>query len=160
MKLHGSSIEDISFTQQQRLLSQRDVKVVFDVGANVGNTVARYRDLFPWARIYAFEPFPEACKRLRARFDHDALVHCECQAVSSKTGTTRMYVNDYADTNSLLPRPHAARRYWAADNRATGEIPVPTITLDEFAAAQNPGQIGILKMDIQGGEGEVLRGAD
>ena len=37
-----------------------------------------------------------------------------------------------------------------------GEVEVPSVTLEEFAAAQNLSDIDIVKMDIEGSEVEVL----
>jgi hypothetical protein len=33
-----------------------DVKVIFDVGANVGTVTKQFREYFPSAQIYSFEP--------------------------------------------------------------------------------------------------------
>ena len=53
----------------QRTLIQQDAEVtIFDIGANVGDTVEKYRTLFGKALIYAFEPSAETCMQLKQRF--------------------------------------------------------------------------------------------
>lgn len=159
LKLHGSYIEEQSFAEQQRLLSGRDVGVILDVGANVGNTVAKYAELFPQCEIFGFEPYPPAFERLAGRFTGQDRIHLFPYAISTEAHSPSLYINEYADTNSLLPRPSAARRYYASDNIPKGTVAVSAITLDSFAREHHLERIGILKMDIQGGEGRALAGA-
>ena len=49
-----------------RHLVKRETPVILDVGAHIGQTSARFRTLFPNARIHAFEPSPAAFTRLSA----------------------------------------------------------------------------------------------
>ncbi len=50
-----SSFKVDAFQSQKELVRQREC-MIFDVGANRGNTVAQYLELFPEAIIHAFEP--------------------------------------------------------------------------------------------------------
>ncbi|MBD2692160.1 hypothetical protein [Anabaena catenula] len=45
-----------AFQDQKKLLEQQNVQFIFDCGANIGQTTAKYRKLFPNATIYSFEP--------------------------------------------------------------------------------------------------------
>lgn len=133
--------------------------MIVDVGANVGNTVAEYRSVFPDAHVYAIEPFEPMYEKLLVRYRGDGRVHPFNLAVGSIAKTQTLYLNEYADTNSLLPRPSRGRRYYAADNLAVGNTPVQVITLDDFARQNQILHIDILKLDIQGGEADALAGA-
>lgn len=159
MKLHGSYIEEQSFGEQQRLLSGREVRVILDVGANVGTTVAKYAESFPQSEIFGFEPYPPAFEKLAGRFLGQDRIHLFPYAISAEAHSPCLYINEYADTNSLLPRPSAARRYYASDNLPRGTVVVSAITLDDFAREHQLERVGILKLDIQGGEGSALAGA-
>jgi trans-aconitate methyltransferase len=44
------------FVDLQRLFDKNEVKVVFDVGANVGQSCIQYLQNFPVAKIHSFEP--------------------------------------------------------------------------------------------------------
>src|SRR5689334_18893057 len=57
--------------QTQKELCTKSNPVIFDLGANRGDTVATYRELFPKANIYAFEPFPGSFDCLKGRFGTD-----------------------------------------------------------------------------------------
>src|SRR6266852_317579 len=149
---------DDAFLDQERLLKGSQVRVVMDVGANVGDAVQQYRALFPGATIYAFEPFPDVHRRLVDRFGADPDVRPTRAAVTDASGTRRFYVNQDDVTNSLLPL-NPALLGWAGTPSAEGlnkTVDVPAITLDEFCAAQGVSGIDLLKMDIQGGEGMAL----
>jgi FkbM family methyltransferase len=158
LKLHGSDFAYSDFADQQKLLAGRDVRVVVDVGANIGNTVAVYAGLFPAAEVYALEPYPPVYEKLAERFRENPRVHPFSLALGAARKQAQLHVNEYVDTNSLLPRPIESRRYYAADNRPRGTALVNITTLDSFAAEQGFQHIDILKLDIQGGEGNALRG--
>lgn len=147
-KLTKSSDLDIA-----RLLSQ-DVKVIFDVGANVGDTVQKYAQRFTDASIYCFEPDPLTFTRLKKRFEPLAHVHPYQMAVAAEEGTAELYVGQYSVMNSLL-KPTAAWGF--AEQPQT--VHVPLTTLDQFALEHAVKQIDVLKMDIQGGEIAALNGA-
>jgi len=134
--------------------------VIFDVGAHKGETVSRYRALFPDSSIYCFEPFPENVKILRSRYSSDPSVHVYECAVSDVNGRKDFYVNENDATSSLLPRTNGERRYYskAADSRCTMEV--DTRTIDEILQQNDIDHIDILKFDIQGGELMALKGAE
>jgi hypothetical protein len=52
------------------------------------------------------------------------------------------------------------RRYYRRDLVLTGTTEVPCLTLDDVAAENEITAINLLKLDAQGGEHAVLRGAD
>jgi FkbM family methyltransferase len=150
-----------AYLDQQRLLEASPVRVIFDVGANVGDTAQQYRTLFPGATIHAFEPFPAVYRELADRFAADPAVRPHQAAVTDASGTRRLYVNEAHVTNSLLP-VNPASGDWARAGAPQGPdkaVDVPAITLDEFCAAEGLRGIDLLKMDIQGGEGMALEGA-
>jgi len=134
--------------------------VIFDVGAHKGETVARYRALFPDSSIYCFEPFPDNVKILHSRFSSDPSIHVYECAVSDVNGKKNFYVNENDATSSLLPRTKRERRYYskAADSQCTVEV--DTLTIDNILQQNGIEHIDILKFDIQGGELMALVGAE
>jgi len=151
-----------AFEEQRRLLANRKVQMVFDVGANVGVTAKRYAGLFPDAQIHCFEPFPESHKALTDAFPSSERVRTHALAVSAEVGTRTLYVNKASVTNSLFPTSDIYRERHARSDitTTTGSITVPTTTLDEFCAQRAIEHINVLKLDIQGGELLALRGAE
>jgi FkbM family methyltransferase len=136
------------------------VKTIFDVGAYVGDITKQYRDLFPQAKIYCFEPFPTSFQTLQANLSQDANVEAYNLALADAAGTKTYFANKIAPTNSLLEVDEQAGKYWGEGRLSTDEvIEVEATTLDQFCQSQNISQIDILKLDVQGYEYLVLLGA-
>ncbi len=149
------------FAVQGRLLEAAGITnpVILDVGAHLGETIGRYKEVFATPRIYSFEPFPENAARLATDFADDPAVTIIPMAVADKAGRKTFFVNGYDATNSLLKRPEGGRQYYPADAGHVTEIEVDVTSLDEFISSKNLPEIHILKMDIQGGELMALQGA-
>ena len=134
-------------------------RIILDVGANAGQTSARYRSLFPDAHIHAFEPFPAVFNQLAARFRNDPLTTCHRKALAEETGPQTLFTNTMNVTNALTPfRPDAGAHLPPGVSSAQA-IPIEAASLDDFAAAEGIERIDILKMDAQGSEPRILKGA-
>jgi FkbM family methyltransferase len=148
------------FIDMSRLnaLWERPLQVVFDVGANVGQFAAETRRAWPSAEIHSFEPHPRTFERLaRSRGDYRTFRHPI--ALGDELGEVPFY--EYGSEgggtqiNSLVPDAQFPTRF----GYKSREIKVPCSTLDKFCAARSIGQIDFLKLDVEGGELRVLRGA-
>lgn len=162
LRKHGYEIHRYqdAFRNQQRLLSPVQAPVIFDVGAHHGYVSTMYRDLFPNASIYAFEPFGDSFAVLKRRTALSGRIHACNLAVSNRCGTAEFHVNPSAATNSLLPTDPVAPGIWGKGLLETyDKIPVETITVDEFGRQHNIERIHLLKLDVQGAEPLVLEGA-
>jgi FkbM family methyltransferase len=148
-----------AFSLQKEILHDKKIKTIFDAGANRGDVVAYYKDAFPEATIYAFEPFPDSFQILADRFSADKKVNCIQLAVTDKEGFLPFYVNNNVDTNSLLK---SAKMGLSSDRQVENRsvINVMGTKLDEFCKQHDILEIDILKMDVQGGEFAVLKGAE
>ena len=155
--LKKNSFKEDAFRVQQEILGDT-VKVIFDVGANRGNTVMEYRGLFPGATIFAFEPFADTYDHLSQKMKGMKNIFCIQSAISDTVGTKTLFVNNNIDTNSLLPSISSGL---SSDKQVItrGKVEVLTETIDEFCKTRNIRQVDILKLDIQGGELAALKGA-
>lgn len=143
---------------QRELIRAEDV-MIFDVGAHVGETAARYRSLFPRAMIHSFEPFPESFARLSSVAADLQPIEAHALALAVSEGEARFSVNRNPATNSLLASDNRGEVYWRGDTpKPAGHLSVRTMSLDGFARDRSIERIDILKMDVQGGEYDVLRG--
>jgi FkbM family methyltransferase len=128
--------------------------MMFDVGANEGQTVETIKVNWPGAVIHAFEPGPETFARLQrhaARFEGVTLNRA---AVGGAAGTLPLIENSQSEMSSFLPLGPSG---WGTELRRT---PVPVVTLDDYCASKGIDVIDVLKCDTQGYEMEVFRGAD
>ena len=148
-----------SLAVKQTLLG--DAKIILDVGANIGGMTADYAAAFPHAQIHSFEPFSEPADKLRERFANLSRVQVHELAVAAQTGTQHFHTNLTETTNSLLPVEADAVNAWGGRLTATGPgVTVKTTTIDEFCNQHAITTIDLLKLDIQGGEFEALKGAE
>lgn len=143
---------------QQRLLGSAADLVIFDVGAYVGKVTAAYKKAFPRSTIYCFEPFADSFQRL-SRSCQDASIYAHQLAFSDREGKATLHLNTDASCNSFLPRPQGDFKHCSDSSRKTGEIQVETTTLDIFCTGVGISNIDILKLDVEGSEVKVLKGA-
>lgn len=144
-----------------RYILGESVRTVFDIGANAGQTALRFAPAFPRATVYSFEPDPDTFRRLVAAVAHLPTVRPFNLALGSASGEARLFRFASDQTNSLLPKAHGAESYVADADclRETGSVPVAVTTLDGVCEELRIARIDLLKMDTQGYELEVLRGA-
>lgn len=146
-----------AFEAQARLLGGRSVSTIFDIGANIGQTARRYRERFPGATLYCFEPFPGAFEQLQRNVGSDANLRALPMAVADAPGTRTFHVNRENFNHSLLGAAPEGTR-WARIEHV-GSIEVPCTSVDTFCAEQRIPEVQILKIDAEGGDLLVLRGA-
>lgn len=147
---------------QKRLMPHP--RVIFDVGGHIGQTVEKYRKLYPNATIHSFEPFKSSFDQLSLVCHPEANCHPHMLAFSDVAGTADYYANaSGGGTNSLFPPEDMEKRFDHDDDShyaGTVKTSVTTDTIDSFCAEHGIDNIDILKMDIQGGELKALHGAE
>jgi FkbM family methyltransferase len=148
------------FSDMQRFISAEHSPLIFDVGANVGQTIELCAAHFKAPVIHAFEPGSEPYGTLRQRYAHRHDIQLNNFALGRESGLHRYFENTESSAmNSLhAPGPECyagSTRY--CDVKAEREVRVRT--LDEYCAEHAIGRIDILKSDTQGHELEVLEGA-
>ena len=130
---------------------------IIDVGAHYGQFSLLARELYPDATIVCVEPMPEAVDRLRAVHHSDSRVSIEPFAAAASGGRRCLHVSRKTDSSSLLP---ILNPYLAAfpGTEESSVIHIDAQTLDALLPSQLE-RPALLKIDVQGGELEVLRGA-
>lgn len=132
-------------------------QLAFDVGAHVGNRVRALRAL--GARVVAFEPQPDFVRVLGLLYGRDRGVALEPVGLGAAAGPATLHISQRAPTLSTLASDwrdevRADRRFepirW--DRRRT----VLVTTLDAMIARH--GEPAFVKIDVEGGELDVLRG--
>lgn len=129
---------------------------ILDVGANEGAYAGTIKALVPECSIYAFEPHPRTFANLQNRAKKDGFVALQL-AVSDTAGPVRLF--DFADQDgstqaSLDPE---TIRFQHAGAQTTYDV--QSTTLDDFADASALETIDLLKIDTEGFDLAVLKGA-
>lgn len=143
-----------------KLQNTEPLHVVFDIGANRGQTVARFRREFPKATIYAFEPGIPAFSKLKAGTANDSKTKSFNLALGEYDGCATLHENANNVTNSLLPNSCRIAQFAPPEMVAPEkETTVPLMRLDTFCANESICCIDLLKIDAQGYERHILEGA-
>jgi FkbM family methyltransferase len=151
------------FAAAGRHVAQNLVFTVLDVGAvPQGTAPEKFMDLlaaFPGSRVHGFELDPELC----AQLNHAAAEGLEyhARALSDGNQTRRVHLTASPLCASLYEPNHALlTAFRAADLvKPVGELHVETIRLDRFAAEHGIGPVDFIKVDVQGADLDVLKGA-
>ena len=132
-------------------LGRKSGAVLFDVGANHGDVTAGFLSTFADPRIIAFEPSPGPFANLQALYREHPNVRLENMALADREGPAAFHVTrDYSVNDSLL------NPVWDAHVR---DIEVAVQTVDGYCEREGIPAIDLLKIDTQGCDLNVLRGA-
>ena len=151
--------EEAFWSEAASLLSPIETKVIFDIGAHTGHVTGKFLGLFPAAALYCFEPDPKTFQQLANRFADEPRVCAVNTAVSSSNGPADFFQNTDPHASSLFQRNGTGRRYYRKDLVMKGTTRTSCVTLDQFADERNITHIDLLKMDAQGAEYDILKGA-
>lgn len=122
---------------------------VYDVGANVGvYTLLASRKAGPSGRVYAFEPLARNLLYLHRHVAMNRLQNCLIMevAVSDSQGTQRFSSASWEHSMARLS--------------SDGELEIPTVTLDHCVYGEKLRPPDVIKIDVEGAELLVLRGAN
>ena len=139
----------------------RDGMTVFDVGANVGElTLIFSRFVGDGGAVHAFEASAQTFDKLKIVCEtvgrrNVSLNHL---AVSDQTGAIRLnvYAAEYSSFNSQAARP---LKDYGLDLEPVGVEETPATTIDEYCRNNRVETIDLLKIDVEGAELQVLKGA-
>ncbi len=145
--LGGSPFDDMA------LFLPDDRPLIFDVGANVGQSIRNFRARFRQARIHSFEPSPSTFATLKGNAGGLNAVSLWNCALGATPGQLTLIENTMPEWSSFLPPGKCAY------GRIARETQVPVTTVDSFCAEQGITAIDVLKSDTQGYEFEVFQGA-
>ena len=143
-----------AFSDLRRFVPADAVPIILDVGANVGQSVKRFKTVFPSSVIHSFEPGRATFARLQDNVASEKNVFVWPCALGSAVGEKVFQENTESDMSSFLELGKAG---WGEVKQ---ERTVNVTTVDRFVADHSIAKIDILKSDTQGYELEVFRGAE
>lgn len=135
---------------------------VFDVGANAGELTLLFSRFVGQeaGSVHAFEASSAAFKRLKliCTAAEKRNVVLNQMALSDKSGSIRLHVYEDAlsDFNSQAARP---LKNYGLDFEPIRIEETSATTIDEYCAGKNIETIDLLKIDVEGAEFQVMKGA-
>ncbi|SOE23309.1 methyltransferase, FkbM family [Spirosomataceae bacterium TFI 002] len=129
-------------------------KVIFDVGANIGEYCIDLRSVFGSSpTIYAFEPIAQT---------YEMLVE-NCRDIDIKTINIGLGDKDEITSFFINPSQHTFASKFSRQNSEAElhtKVDVKINRIDSFCKNQNLTNIDFLKLDIEGNEFNALKGAE
>jgi FkbM family methyltransferase len=142
------------FYDIRRFLPRRDDLMIFDVGANLGQTARKFKKAFRKGTVHSFEPSPVVFQELKRNVAGLEKVFTWNMALGSKPGQQTFFENEDPKMSSFLPLGELG---WGLIEK---ETVVEVNTLDRFCVERRIESIDVLKSDTQGYEFEVFQGAE
>ena len=130
--------------------------ILFDVGANHGACARLLCTIAPTARILAFEPHPASFAILRERMAGMPSVSLINKAVGDTIGPLTLYDFRVGDGSTQASLRESAVAFYSDDIVAHA---VDCTTIDDFMAESGIDRIDFLKIDTEGHDLSVLKGA-
>ena len=149
--LHTFETRELAFVEQ----FLQPGMTAFDIGAHQGlYTLLASRCVGTSGRVFSFEPSPRERRALRLNLalNFSRNVTVQPLALGSEETTADLYVVGEYNTgyNSLRP---------PSIPQTTRTVPVKIGTLDHWLAEKNIDSVDFLKLDVEGAELSVLKGA-
>jgi len=123
--------------------------LVVDIGANTGEFIINIQKIFPSTNLIAFEPVDDCYKKLKSHFGNKSNISLCNVALGSENKKGQIFVSDFSPSSSIV-RPEGDYKLEEIEIRK----------LDEYLDIVKDHKKVFIKIDVEGFELEVLKGAD
>lgn len=143
-----------------KMLPQQDF-LILDIGGGIGASVILYNRSFPTNRIMVFEPITENYEKIKSRFKDLQNIELVNKALGNENSSISINIANRITSSSLLPlSADPASNAFSVKTLGKSRVEkVEVLRLDDFLIS-NTEDIGIMKIDVQGYEMNVLKGAE
>lgn len=160
----GFDVLRLSQSPQRTMLGlrSRNIRSIVDCGANEGQFARAMSEVFPKAKIYCFEPLKSPFEKLLAwSKTQDGRVTCFNLALGDVEGEVDMHCHDgHTPSSSLLvATAHCHELYPQTSTESTSKVQLRRLDHALADYLDNMPREIMLKLDVQGFEDRVLRGA-
>lgn len=133
-----------------------DGSTVLDVGANIGETLLQFASINTNGMNIGFEPVPYIYDRLQKNISLNNLssLKIENLAISDRKETLSFKMPNNQNSGGVRMRKKENKNEYNAD------LNVQAITLDEYLSQNNIQKVDMIKIDVEGFELNVLKGAE
>ncbi len=140
--------------------------IIFDVGANRGQSIEEYKKIFKNPTIHAFEPIKSEFDFMFEKFKNDKSVFLNNYALGEVAGEKDFNITACTGSSSFNKINNNTRWIKVRSKEQNTTISdfissrkIKISTLDEYCLDNKINQIDLLKIDTQGYEDKVLQGS-
>ena len=142
--------------------------IIFDIGANQGQSIERFKKLFPQTIIHAFEPIEFEFIKLKKKYQDEQNIIINNLAVGDQEEIKDLYITTKTENTSFNKLrknsqwlKERSKQFKTSENEYTKKIQkTQIVTLDSYCKKNDIQSIDILKIDTQGYEDKVLKGCE
>jgi FkbM family methyltransferase len=135
----------------------RKKPIIIDVGANEGQSIERFSSIFNNCIIHSFEPINKCFDQMVKDFPGKNY-YKNNYALSNKNTNRKFFINEQLVTSGFN-KINKSYDHIEIKNKIKNTIMVKTIKLDTYLYLNKIKKVDILKIDTQGHELDVLKGA-
>jgi FkbM family methyltransferase len=175
-KIIKKSFEFLGFEIRKKNLNFDDIykkkirenPLIFDIGANQGQSIERFKKIFEQPNIHAFEPIKSEFNILKEKYYSDKNITLNNLAVGNINNQKKIfYVNAKTSTssfnklksNSKWLKTRSKELNISTNKFIKESVKINIVTIDNYCLKNNIKRIDILKIDTQGYEDKILEGA-
>ena len=152
------------------MIYKKEIKqtpIIFDVGANRGQSIERFRKIFPECIIHSFEPLEKEFKILEEKYSTDKKIYLNNFALGENEDSKIFYITAKSENSSFNKvnlntewlKIRSKEYNTQQDKFILNKKNLKIIKLDDYCTKYNVQSIDILKIDTSGFEHKVLIGA-
>ena len=142
----------------QNMVKDINPETIIDIGSNKGQFIMLIEQLFPHKIIYSFEPIEEILEKQKRFFNYKKNIFFYNFALGSNPSTKEFFITKRMDGSSFfkINTENTKNIHYKIQNQRNIQIR----TLDEIIIDQEIIKPVLIKIDVQGFELEVLKGAE
>lgn len=144
---------------KSKLLTIPEDAVIIDVGANFGLMSLPFAQLASRGKVYAFEPAHYAVEKLKRNLELNPELAKHIEVINAFAGaqsSNNPGMKAIASWNVSSEKVAKHRFNMGSEKPSEG---VPSISLDDFCKQENLMRVDFIKIDTEGYESDVLKGA-
>jgi len=159
-------LEQLTFDELYKKILKGKI-IIFDVGANKGQSIDRFKKVFKDNIIHSFEPILFEFSNLQKKYLHEKNIFLNNLALGHQQEEKEFFVNKYTGSSSFLKtldntswiKLRKKQLNINSDNFLREKQKISVQTIDKYCHEKKINNIDILKIDTQGYEDKVIEGS-